>query len=206
MIILRPRIEFIEHTGNTIIPEKVIQALREQLLGDVSDRVPKRNLIYATATLVALEKQIPVTVLGKFPNYLIATLRPDGTFTGVSSVEDGNTYGDSPQDLGFSDLNGIWKCAGKPGQITISALDFSFPNLRLPCTRALERTTFTLQTNKDSTQISGGYTYSGYKLESTSSADQKQVRLYGPYSYTVQGYKVFDLCEKKKKKHHDREY
>ncbi|CAF1207978.1 unnamed protein product, partial [Didymodactylos carnosus] len=135
--------------------------------------------------------------------YEIATLRPDGTFTGVNSDEDINLYSDNPEDLGYTDLNGVWRCAGKPGQITISALDFSFPNLRLPCTRVLERTTYTLEINKECTQVSGGLTYSGYQLESTSSANQKrQVVLYGPYSWTVQWYKVFDLCEKKNGKHY----
>ncbi|CAF1480961.1 unnamed protein product, partial [Didymodactylos carnosus] len=41
----------------------------------------------------------------------IATLRPDGTFTGVNSDEDINLYSDNPEDLGYTDLNGVWRCA-----------------------------------------------------------------------------------------------
>ncbi|CAF0796457.1 unnamed protein product [Didymodactylos carnosus] len=123
----------------------------------------------------------------------IVTFQPDGTFSAVDSTEDGNKYSTDPGDTPYSNEYGIWKCNGKNG-IEATSLDFSFPSLALPCFRSVDINRYSLKFDHD--KVEGKLSYTSYKQDSLG-PNQSPVPVYGPIEGSVQGYKVFSLCEEK---------
>ncbi|CAF0721339.1 unnamed protein product [Didymodactylos carnosus] len=126
----------------------------------------------------------------------IITFHADGTFNAINSFQDGNQYSTDPGDRPYSNEYNIWKCNGKNG-IEAKSLDFAFPSLARPYYRAVEENTYSLKFDHDRFDGKAGYT--AYKQNSLSQ-NQLSVPINGPFEFSVQGYKVFDLCEQKQHK------
>ncbi|CAF4619011.1 unnamed protein product, partial [Didymodactylos carnosus] len=78
--------------------------------------------------------------------------------------------------------------------IEAKSLDFAFPTLAQPCGRAVNGNTYSLKFDHDRFEGKAGYT--AYKQNSLSQ-NQPPAPINGPFEFSVQGYKLFDLCEQK---------
>jgi hypothetical protein len=132
---------------------------------------------------------VTVTYAPNVTSSQIATYHPDGTYNAIDSVANGNPSATSVMPP-YSSLSGVWQCDGA-NVIKVDVLLFLYQVQGFPGALAAN----TVKSNFDGNgHISGTINTTLYDVASTKNQDRlKWIIIEGPFQYSVQGYKLFNL-------------